>query len=82
VVDDGEGLLRGVDFAAGHAEAFEGLGARDLVDEVAVNIEEAGAIRLAVDDMVVKNLIVQGLRGVIGHGARETFRNGVEDVAA
>ena len=46
VVDDGERLLRRAHLAAGHAQALEGLRARHLVHEMAVDIEEAGAVRL------------------------------------
>ena len=47
VVDDGERLLRRAHLAAGDAQALEGLRARHLVHEVAVDIEEAGAVGLA-----------------------------------
>ena len=46
VVDDGERLLGMAHLAARHAQALEGLRARHLMDEVAVDIEEAGAVRL------------------------------------
>ena len=68
VVDDGERLLRRADLAAGHAQALEGLRARHLVDEVAVDVEEAGAVRLRVDDVVVPDLVVERAR--LGHGVR------------
>ncbi len=74
VVDDGQGFLRGMDLPTGHAEAFEGLRARDLVDEVTVDVEQAGAVGLAVDDVVVEDLVVQGLRCGVGHGARGAFQ--------
>jgi uncharacterized protein YijF (DUF1287 family) len=59
VVDDGQRLVRGVDLAAGHAQALEGLRAGDLMDEVAVDIEQAGAVLLPVDDVVVEDLVVE-----------------------
>ena len=40
VVDDGEGLPRRADLAPGHAQTLEGLRARHLMDEVAVNVDE------------------------------------------
>ena len=43
-----------------HAQALEGLRARHLVDEVAVDVEEAGAVGLTVDDVVVPDLVVEG----------------------
>jgi hypothetical protein len=48
------------DLAAGHAQALEGLRARHLVHEVAVDVEQAGAVVLAVDHVVVENLVVEG----------------------
>ena len=62
VVDDGERLFRVPDLAAGHAQALEGLRAGHFVDEVAVDVEQAGAVVLAVDDVVVENLVVEGAR--------------------
>ena len=62
VVDDGQRLLGVADLAAGHAQAFEGLRAGHLVDEVAVDVEQAGAVVLAVDDVVVADLVVEGAR--------------------
>ncbi len=43
VVDDGERLLRRAHLAAGHAQALEGLRARHLMDEMAVDVDEARA---------------------------------------
>ena len=60
VVDDGERLLRGAHLAAGEAQALEGLRAGHLMDEVAVDIEEAGAVLGLMDDMVVPDLVVEG----------------------
>ena len=48
--------------AAAQAQAFEGLRAGHFVDEVAVDVEQAGAVVLAVDDVVVANLVVEGAR--------------------
>jgi hypothetical protein len=62
VVDDGDGGLRGADATAGGAQTLEGLRARHLVDEVAVDIEEAGLILEPLDDMIVPDLVEQGAR--------------------
>ena len=62
VIHHGERLARRADLATGHAQAFEGLGRGDLMHEMAVNIEKAGAIRLAIDHMIIKNLVVERLR--------------------
>jgi len=40
MVDGGDGSVGAADLAAGDAEAVEGLGRGDLVDEVEVDIEE------------------------------------------
>ena len=42
VVEGGEGEVGAADGSAGEAEAFEGLGAGDFVDEVAIDVEEGG----------------------------------------
>ena len=60
VVDHGERLLRRAHLAAGHAQALEGLRARHLVDEMPVDIEQAGAVRRLVHQMVVPDLVVEG----------------------
>ena len=57
VVDHGEGLFRRAHLAAAHAQPLERLRARDLVDEVAVDVDEARAA-LRLDDVVVPDLIV------------------------
>ena len=59
VVDDGKRLLGRTNFAAGHAQAFERLRARHLVDEVTIDIEQAGAVRAAVHHVVVEDLVVK-----------------------
>ena len=66
VVDDGERLFRRAHLAAGHAQALERLRARHLMDEMAVDVEEA-QVALGVDDMVVPDLVVQRTR--LGHNA-------------
>ena len=44
------------------AQALEGLRARHLVHEMAVDIDQAGAVGLLVDQMVVPDLVVEGAR--------------------
>ena len=57
VVDDGERLLRRAHLAPGQPQALERLRARDLMDEVTVNIDEGeAAVRL--QDMLVPDLVV------------------------
>jgi hypothetical protein len=45
VVHRGDGAVGAAELAAGQAEALEGLGAGDLVDEVQVNVENGGFAR-------------------------------------
>src|SRR5208282_659144 len=66
VVDDGQGLVRRAHLAARHPQAFERLRARHLMDEMAVDVDEA-QIALGVEDMIVPDLIVQRTR--LGHNA-------------
>jgi hypothetical protein len=57
MVGDREGRLRVPDLAAGGTESFESLGAGYLMDEVAIDIEEASAILLPVDQVSVPDLV-------------------------
>src|SRR4029079_11698795 len=66
VVDDAQRLLRRAQLAAGEPQALEGLRACHLVDEMAVDIDEAGAVGFFVDQMVAPDLVVEGLG--FGHG--------------
>ena len=61
VVDDGQRLLRRAHLAARHAQAFERLRAGHLVDEVAVDVEQARAVVLALDHVIVEDLVVECL---------------------
>ena len=47
--------------ALGLAQTLEGLRARDFVDQVPVNIEQAGAILVLANDMGIPELVVQRL---------------------
>jgi hypothetical protein len=46
--------------AAGELKALKGLRAGDLVDQVAINIDQAGAISFLVDDMLIPQFVVKG----------------------
>ena len=59
VVDDGEGLLRMADLAARQPQPLERLRARHLMDEMPVDIEQAGAVRRLVHQVVVPDLVVK-----------------------
>ncbi len=63
VVDDGQRLLRVAHAATRHAQPLEGLRARHLMDEVAVDVEQACAIGLLLDDVVVPDLVVERAGG-------------------
>src|SRR5690606_17854292 len=43
-------------------QALEGLRARHFMDEVTVDIDQAGSVVLAVDDVVVEDLVVERFR--------------------
>ena len=62
VIDNGERLFRRMHFAAGRAQAFESLRRRHLMHEMAVDIEQRGAVRLFVDQMVFPDFVVKSAR--------------------
>jgi len=67
VVDDGQRLFRRPHLAARQLEPLERLRARHLVHEMAVDVEDARAVRLPADHVVLENLVVQGLGRLLGH---------------
>ncbi len=67
VVDDAERLLGRAHLAAGQAQALERLRTGDLVHEMAVDVDQAGAIGLLVHQMVFPDLVVEGTR--LRHGS-------------
>ncbi len=60
VIGHREGKVGAAHRAIGRAEAGKGLRAGDFVDEVPIDIDQAGAIVPALDDMVGPDLLVQG----------------------
>ena len=62
VVDHGERLVRRAHLASRIAQALEGLRRRHLMHEMPVDIEQAGAVGLLVDQMVVPDLVVERAR--------------------
>ena len=62
MVDHGQRLVGRVHLAAGVAQAFEGLRRGHLMDKVPVDIDETGAIRLLVHQMVVPDFVVERAR--------------------
>ena len=65
VIDDEQRLVRRVHLAAGQPQAFERLRARHFVDDMAVDIDQAGAVRLLLDQMIVPDFVVE--RAGLGH---------------
>ncbi len=65
VVDHQQRLLRRAHLAARQAQPLEGLRRGHLVDEVAVDVDQAGAVRLLVHQVVFPDLVVEGTR--LGH---------------
>jgi len=59
MVGNGKREIRAAHLATCRAKAFEGLRAGHLVDEVAVDVDEAGAIVPAFDDVGVPDLLVE-----------------------
>ena len=59
VIHNGQRLLRRAHFAASRAQTLKGLRARDLVDKVAVDIEEAGPIGGLMDQVFVPDFVVE-----------------------
>src|SRR6202048_1782313 len=72
VVDDAQGLVRRTHLAAGQPQALKGLRARDLVHEVTVNIDEARAVGLLIDQVIFPDLVVKGA-GHVGSCALPSF---------
>ena len=68
VVDHQQRLLGRAHLAAGQPQSLERLRARHLVHEMAVDVDQAGAVGLLVDQVVVPDLVVEGAR--LGHRAR------------
>ena len=60
VVDGGDGAIGAADFAIGEAEAFEGLGAGDLVDEVEVDVEDGRLVGGFGDEVLVPDFFEHG----------------------
>ena len=60
VVDNGQRLLRCANLAASHAQTFKGLRAGHFMHQVTVDVEKTGAVVLAINDVVVPDLVVKG----------------------
>lgn len=62
VIRNGKGQFRVAHFAAGIAKAFESLRAGHFMNEMAVNINQAGTIILRIDHVTFPNLVKKGFR--------------------
>jgi hypothetical protein len=67
VIDHQQRLLRRAHLAARKAQSLERLRRRHLMHEVPVDIDQAGSIRLLVDQVVVPDFVVEGTR--LGHSS-------------
>ncbi|MPL60950.1 hypothetical protein SDC9_06515 [bioreactor metagenome] len=67
VVGNSDGLFRRAHLATGQTQPLEGLRAGHLVHEVAVDVEQAGAVSVFRDDVGIPDLVIEGLRS--GHGS-------------
>jgi hypothetical protein len=74
VVNDGKGTFRVAHLAARQAQAFKGLGAGDFMDQMAVDIEQAGAIVCLMDQMIVPDFVVEC--AWLGHGKSQNSVSG------
>ena len=68
MVGDRDGQVRPAQLAAGHAQTLERLRAGHLVHQVAVDVEDAGAVRELLHDVAVPDLVEQRAWLRIGHG--------------
>ena len=68
VVNGHQGAVRPADFTISILETLKGLGGCDFVDKVSVNVDQKSTIFLLVDNVVVQDLVIQGLGFPISAG--------------
>ena len=61
VVDCNQSAVRPADLSASILQTLESLGGCDLVNEVTVNVNQASTIFLLIDNVILEDLVVQGL---------------------
>lgn len=61
MINCGQCAIWPADLAASIFESLESLRRCDLVNEVSVNVDQASSIFLLIDDVVLENLVIQGL---------------------
>jgi hypothetical protein len=59
VVGSGHNGAHAPNFSASLPQTLKGLGAGDFMDQVAVNVQDGGAVFFSVDDMFVPNFVVK-----------------------
>ncbi len=62
VVDDGQRQVRPARFPSRIAQSFEGLRAGDFVNQMTIDIDQAGAIVLHIDQVGVPDLVEKSFR--------------------
>src|SRR4029077_10222244 len=67
VIGHGQGRLGPVHLAPGQAQTLEGLRARHLMDQMAVDIEQADAVVLAMGQVALPDLVEQRTRPASSH---------------
>ena len=58
VIDSDQGAVRPRDRPASLLQAFKGLRRRDLVNQVAINVQKGGTVRSAIDDVIVPYFVI------------------------
>ena len=71
MVDHAERLVRRAHLASGQPQAFERLRARHLMDEMPVDIDKSGPVRVLVDEMIFPDFVVE--RSRLRHGLLRRF---------
>ena len=66
MIGHGQREIGAAHLAARHAQRLEGLRAGHLVNKVAIDIHQAGAIIAALDHVGIPDLLVEGA-GFLGH---------------
>mmetsp|Transcript_12221 Transcript_12221/g.26961 ORF Transcript_12221/g.26961 Transcript_12221/m.26961 type:complete len:434 (-) Transcript_12221:112-1413(-) len=94
VIDRDEGAVRSTNDAVGHAKTFKGLGRRDFVDQVSIDVQQTTQT-VVVDQVIVPDFVVQSAAGVeqrqwllqlllggcCGRGCRRQWNKGLDRVA-
>ena len=66
MINGDQSAVRPADLATGVLETLKGLRRGHFVNQMSVNVQQDGAIFLLVDDVVLQDLVIQGLGRLIG----------------